>query len=149
MEVIFTKAEAGCTTQCKRSVGSIEEWESPDGGAIPHDMIHWIVETKLNLYDSLFGNISAGQDHYSVNELAHNDSELAKTEKLVLLIQADLAIRDGKLHADPDAIRGLYGLEYPHSCDKQIKGEIICAIDDAAKDWSALSVGDRVSRFFS
>ena len=148
MEISFTKTEGGCTTRCKRMDGSIEEWESPDGGSIPHDLVHWIVETKLDLRDSFYSNVAAGQDQYSVNELAHNDSELAVTEKLVLLIQNEIATRNGTLHADPNAIRGMYGLRYPDCCNEQEKESIISAIEADAVTWSALSVGEKVLHTF-
>lgn len=148
MEVTFTKTESGCTTRCRRSDGSCEEWESPDGVAIPHDLVHWIVETKLGLTESFYGNIAAGQDHYSVNELAHNDTELASTELLVLLIQNEIATRDGVLHADPEAIRGMYGLRYPEFCGDDARQAIIDAVDAESAEWAALKVGDTVTRTF-
>ena len=39
---------------------SITRKESPDRGSIPHDLVHWIVETKLDLRDSFYGNVAAG-----------------------------------------------------------------------------------------
>lgn len=83
-----------------------------------------------------------------MNELAKSDTELAKTEKLVLLIEADIAIRDGKLHADPTAVRGLFGLRYPHGFTEETITELIGLIDEAANDWSSRQVGDQVNRSF-
>ena len=148
MEVEYIKTETGCRTQCTRSDGSVIDWESPNNGKIPHDIVHWIIETKLCLNDSFYGNIARGQDDYSVNELAHSDTELAKTEKLVLLIEADMAIRDGKLHADPSAVRGLYGLQYPHDCSDETVTELIGLIDEAANDWRSRVPGEQVRRSF-
>lgn len=148
MEVKFTKTENGCRTKCTRIDGSVVEWEAPNNGRVPHDIVHWVIETTLCLDDSFYGNIAKGQDDYSVNELAHSDTELAKTEKLVLLIEADIAIRDGKLHADPNAMRGLYGLKYPHGCTDETVTELIGMIDEAAKDWNDRATGDEVRRTF-
>ena len=148
MEVIFTKTDSGCNTQCTRPDGTVVEWESPNNGKVPHDIVHWIIESKLELHDSFYGNIALGQDDYSVNELAHSNSELAKTEKLVLLIEADMAIRDGKLHADPSAMRGLYGLKYPHSCSEETVSELIGLIDGAASDWNSRVAGEQLHRSF-
>ena len=148
MEVIFTRTESGCRTRCKRDDGTSEEWNSPDGGAIPHDLVHWIVETKLDLRNSFYGNIAQGQDHHSVNELAHSASELASTELLVLLIQGEIATRNGTLHADPKAVRGIYGLHYPDSCSAQDKEAIIDTINSEAASWSAMEVGETLARTF-
>ncbi len=148
MEVIFTKTESGCRTRCKRDDGTSEEWDSPDGGAIPHDLVHRIVATKLDLRNSFYGNIAQGQDRYSVNELAHSDSELASTELLVLLIQSEIATSNGTLHADPKAVRGMYGLRYPDSCSDHDKEAIIDAIKVAAASWSVMGVGEAVARRF-
>lgn len=64
------------------------------------------------------------------------------------MIEADIAIRDGKLHADPNAMRGLYGLKYPHGCTDETVTELISMIDEAAKDWSDRATGDEVRRTF-
>lgn len=78
MDVTFTKTDRGCNTQCTRPDGSVVEWESPDNGKVPHDIVRWIVESKLDLHDSFYGNIALGEDDRSVNELAQSGSELAK-----------------------------------------------------------------------
>jgi hypothetical protein len=148
MDVTFTKTRTGCATRCQRSDSSVEQWESPGEDTPPHDIVHWIVETKLGLQDSFYGNIAAGQDHYSVNELAHADTELASTELLVLLIQSEIATRRGTLHADPEAIRGLYGLRYPDTCGADQREEIIHEIEVAGEEWSNLSEGGRWLRSF-
>ena len=148
MEVRLTKTENGCRTKCTRTDGSVVEWESPNNGKVPHDIVHWIIETKLCLHDSFYGNIARGQNDYSVSELAHSDTELAQTEKLALLIEADIAIRDGKLRADPSAVRGLYGLQYPHGCSDETVTELIDLIYEAASDWRSRVSGEEVSRTF-
>ncbi len=148
MNVCFTKTESGCKTCCTRIDGTFEEWESPDDGVIPHDMVHWIVENHLRLTESFYSHIAAGHGNYSVNELAHNESELANTELLVLLIQSEIASRNGSLYADPEAIRGMYGLNYPDSCSESDVETIIQEIHKAEDVWNAMGIAESVIHTF-
>jgi hypothetical protein len=106
------------------------------------------VETKLDLRDSFYANIASGLDHYSVNDLAVEDTELAATEVLVLLIQSEMATRRGRLHADPATLRGLFGLRYPSCCSEAHREEIIRDLEFASEEWGDLAEGDRLQRTF-
>ena len=148
MQVTFTKTAQGCRTRCERADRSIEEWDSPDAAGIPHDLMHWIVEAHLALEESFYGHIRNGLDHHRVNELAHSNSELASTELLVLLIQNEAAMRRGELHADPEAVRGLYGLHYPEYCSSADKESLINTLESATQAWRDLRIGNSWLRYF-
>jgi hypothetical protein len=59
-----------------------------------------------------------------------------------------MAIRDSKLHADPEALRGRYGLKYPHECTAAAIDQLIGSLDSAANDWRRRSIGEQVIRSF-
>ena len=111
-------------------------------------MVHWIVENHFGLSNSFYGHIAGGHGHYSVNELAHSESELATTERLVLLVQNEVATRNGTLHADSKAIRRMYGLHYPDYCSEKDVELIIQEILRAKDAWQKMGFAESVSHIF-
>lgn len=148
MIVTFTKTDAGCETRCTRLDGSCASWCSPGSGSVPHDLVHWVVEDHFHLSASFYGNIAAGQDHYSVNELADPDSELAQTESLVLNIECEFGVRQGRLHADPATLRGMYGLSFPDFLTSDDLNQILSKLDRLESAWAEMSIGERLEYQF-
>ena len=144
MNVVFRKTNSGCSTSCTRRDGFAESWESSVDGAVPHDLVHWIVEDHFKLKDSFFGYVARGKDHHSVNELADPESELSQTERLVLNIQGELGVEDGTIHADPSALRGLYGLEYPSYCSQGDVATILDTLHNARANWNGMRVNESI-----
>lgn len=142
MKLAFTKTDTAADLTITRSDGSADSWLTTMACGIPHDLIHWIVEDHFDLKHAFYGQIAAGMDQYAVNELAEPESELAKTEKLVLLIQTDHDIRAGKLNASSSHLRGLYGLRYPSFCADSDVDQICEKISSQSQRWAALHAGE-------
>ena len=113
-------------------------------GAIPHDLVHWIVEDHFQLKDSFYGYIARGKGHYSVNELADAETELSQTELLVLNIQGEMGVNDGTIHAKSEALRGLYGLEYPNFCTQGDVATILDTLRTARANWNGMRVNESI-----
>ncbi len=142
MRIQCTKTKQAAHLDITRSDGSSDRWETSMASGVPHDLVHWVVEEHFDLRSSFYGHIASGLDQYLVNELARPDTELAQTEKLVLLLQTELDVRSGRLHASPTHLRGLYGLRYPSYCDDEDIDRICDKIGTYASRWEEMAVGD-------
>jgi len=74
MLVRFTKqppAAAADTLVCVRVDGSVTEGALPRQGVLPHDAIHFVVETTLGWHDALFGHLARGNTHAATVQKLH------------------------------------------------------------------------------
>ena len=100
MLVRFTKnapaAKADSLT-CERPDGSTTKGEMPRQGILPHDAVHFVVETTLGWRDAFFGEIARGATLDKLATKLHGpkidwakNSRVPQSESLVECLQAEM-----------------------------------------------------------
>jgi hypothetical protein len=98
MEIRFTKCDGKVDwMECVRRDGSTTRCPMPKQGILPHDLIHYVVESSLELRHGFYGLIAAGvgfpkavppwnADEFEIDDL----TEALQAESLVECFQAEL-----------------------------------------------------------
>jgi hypothetical protein len=99
MLVRFTKnapAARADTLTCVRPDGSTTRHDLPRQGVLPHDAIHFVVESTLGWHDALFGHVARGGSLDEVTAKVHGQSggwskitQALQTEALVECLQGE------------------------------------------------------------
>ena len=99
MLVRFTKNAPSAkadTLTCVRPDGSTTQGEMPRQGVLPHDAIHFVVETTLEWRDAFFGEIARGATLDHITAKLHGikvdwtkHTQALQSESLVECLQAD------------------------------------------------------------
>jgi hypothetical protein len=99
MLVRFTKGSVTSKTDtlvCERADGTTTHSAMPKQGILPHDALHFVVETTLGWHDAFFGQIAAGASLDQITAKLHGQKiDRAKnipalqSESLVECLQAE------------------------------------------------------------
>ena len=114
MQLIATRlgpADKHDHLRCVRADGSATEVPMPRQGALPHDLVHALVETALGFSDGFMGLVARGADiafaeknfHEYVDPVRH--AQVAQAESVVEALQAQLWA------GSFDAVAFAYGVE--------------------------------------
>src|SRR3990170_6706374 len=95
MEIVITKGEREDSIEARRADGTSVVTSFPKKGPVPHDAVHFFVETELGLGDAFWGTVASGRHPEEVQEIAkaggHASAVRGSTPKpsIVPLIQSE------------------------------------------------------------
>lgn len=118
MEVEITKGTSGDLLQVRRGNGSIAKTDFPKKGLLPHDAIHLVVESELQMKTGFWGRVAAGATPEEVGAVAiaggHRSSSRAQTplEEIVELIQAERIVEcfEAEMWSEPSSVDTFIGV---------------------------------------
>ena len=162
MRITITKGEREDEIEAVRADGSSVRTSFPHKGPIPHDAVHFYVESSLSIRDGFWGMIAAGRHPEEVQEIAkaggHASAKrgtvpqtsivrLVQAERVVECFEADLW--SGSC-TSADTIRDAVAAGCAQSSVPQIEisDDAIAAIQsklrDLAKQWPQTAQGERL-----
>jgi hypothetical protein len=86
-----------------RDDGTHEARELETRGALPHDLVHYAVETEAGLRSSFYGRLARGETYEALATEPSGDAEAMQTEAVVASIQG-LTKKDAWSGADPEGV---------------------------------------------
>jgi hypothetical protein len=86
-----------------RDDGTREARDLETRGALPHDLVHYAVETEAGLKASFYGRLARGETYDALTAEPSGDAEAMQTEAVVARIQG-LAKDDAWLGGDPEEL---------------------------------------------
>ena len=119
MRITITKGERGDRIDLRRPNGSEVSTTFPHKGPIPHDAVHYFVESELGIGDGFWGLVAAGRHPEEIAELAkaagHASAKRASLPdaSIVGIVQAERAVEcfEADLwsgsQGDADTLRGV------------------------------------------
>ncbi|ABM22951.1 MULTISPECIES: hypothetical protein [Shewanella] len=158
MQVIFTKGtQRYGQLRCVRMDGSATETKMPEQGIAPHDMIHYVVEKRLQIQGAFFSQVKAGAnisftlEHNQASRAVTNKAEIWQVESIVETLQSLLWPGD-----TPTYDEFIYLLEQASSSRKlalpQISevdfDHILNEIMDLTVEWQGLGEGQSLTLKF-
>ncbi len=84
-----------------RDDGTCEARELETRSALPHDLVHYAVETEAGLRASFYGRLARGETYEELTAMAPDGPEAMQTEQVVAFIQGTMK-NDAWAGADPD-----------------------------------------------
>ena len=57
-------------------------------------------------------------------------------------------VREGIVHANPETLRGLYGLKYPAYCSQDDVTKILEKLEKTKESWSKIPLGESMELAF-
>jgi hypothetical protein len=152
MVVRFTKkADGRHRLTIVRDDGSVSQGRVIAGlgpEAIPHDLLHALVENRLGLSRGVYGMVNTGLDIAALLDparktLNQREAELMHSEAVTTLLQAEDAyegIGKDQLHAELARRCRALGLEEPPISEEQLR-ELRGLRGEYAKRWRELEIG--------
>src|SRR5262245_25208701 len=70
MQILVTKGERADWIEARRADGSVERENVPHKGPVAHDLVHFAVETELQMNSGFWGLIAAGHAPQQIVEMA-------------------------------------------------------------------------------
>ena len=162
MRITITKGERQDEIEAVRADGSSVRTSFPHKGPVPHDAVHFYVESSLAIGDAFWGMVAAGRHPDEVQEIAraggHASAKRAAVPQssIVRLVQAERVVEcfEADLWSgsstSPDTIRDAVaaGCAQSQVPPIQISDEAIAAIQsslsDLAKRWPQSAPGERL-----
>jgi len=163
MQIIITKGERGDRIDALRADGSRASTTFPRKGPIPHDAVHYFVESELGLDRGFWGHVAAGQHPEQVQEIAKAGGHASASRgrepdpDIVEMIQAERAVECfeadlwGGSASDPETFRGAVAAGCSQSLvpsleltDQQI-ARVRAKLTDLRARWSALPQGQSLT----
>ncbi|MGE5064329.1 MAG: hypothetical protein ACM3IG_09705 [Myxococcales bacterium] len=162
MQIIITKGEREDDIEAMRPDGSSVRTSFPHKGPIPHDAVHFYVETSLAIGDAFWGMVAAGSHPEEVASIAkaggHASAKRAgiPESSIVRLIQAERAVECFEADlwsgssSNPETIRDAIaaGCEQSLVPAPEISDDAILEIQSSLRDlvrrWPSLPVGERL-----
>ena len=104
IRVDITKGAREDRVTVTRAAGAAVSFQFPKKGPLPHDAVHYVVESVMGLQQAFWGRIAAGQSPDSIQQLAHAGGhpsvkraskpaadivEMLQAERLVECLEAD------------------------------------------------------------
>jgi hypothetical protein len=86
-----------------RDDGSRETRDLETRGALPHDLVHYAVETEAGLRASFYGRLARGESYEALTAEPSGDAEALQTEAVVASIQGFVK-KDAWSGADPEGL---------------------------------------------
>ena len=162
MKVEITKGTDRDWIEIFRDQNSTEKTSFPKKGAIPHDAVHFIVETELELRNGFWGMIADGVRAADIQDIAKkaghasaararlpdaNIVELLQAERLVECFEADIWSGSDDVELFQDIARA--ACESSFVPDMQISADTILAIRSQLKKfearWTGAPIGHTVT----
>jgi hypothetical protein len=162
MRITITKGEREDRIEAVRADGSSVQTTFPHKGPIPHDAVHFYVESALQLGDAFWGTVAAGRHPEEVAEIAkaggHASAKRATgaDPSIVRLVQAERVVEcfEADLWSggstSPETIRDALaaGCEQSLVPSLELSDGSIAAIQSSLKElvsrWPATPPGDRL-----
>src|SRR5579872_6166011 len=160
MRITIIKGERKDRIEAVRADGSCLSISFPHKGPIPHDLVHFHVESELAIADAFWGRVEAGKDPEEIAGLAKAAGHASATRaavpdtSIVGLIQAERAVEcfEADLwsgsESSPETIREMIGVACAQSLvpplgvsDGAIE-HVRARLSDVRCRWSASSIGD-------
>ena len=159
MRITITKGEREDLIDTARADGSAVHTSFPHKGPIPHDAVHFYVESALGLRDAFWGMVAAGRHPEEIAGIAkaagHASAKRAVVpdDAVVRLVQAERAVecfeadlwsgQDGS----PEIIRDAIAAGCAQSCvpppavSEEAIADIRAKLEDLRRRWSATAAG--------
>jgi hypothetical protein len=162
MRITITKGERKDRIEAARADGSRVETRFPHKGPIPHDAVHFHVESTLQLGDAFWGMVAAGRHPEEVADIAkaggHASAKRATEadDSIVGLVQAERVVEcfEADLWSggttSPETIRDAIAAGCAQSLVPTIdvSDEAVAAIQSSLKDlvvrWPAAAPGEKL-----
>jgi hypothetical protein len=162
MRITITKGEREDRIEALRPDGSSVRTSFPHKGPVPHDAVHFYVESSLAIDDAFWGMVAAGRDPEEVAEIAkangHASAKRATVadETIVRLVQAERVVEcfEADLWSgsttDPSTIREAIAAGCAQSLipPLEVGDEAIATIrshlNDLVRRWPAAKPGERL-----
>lgn len=162
MRITITKGEREDRIEAVRADGSSVCASFPHKGPIPHDAVHFYVESALGLDDAFWGTVAAGRHPEEVAALAkaggHASAKRASVpdDSIVRLVQAERAVEcfEADLwsggETSPDTIRHAVAAGCAQSLVPEIEvtdgaiASIRSSLADLRSRWPAARQGERL-----
>jgi len=139
--------------------GSVLRWIPPGGPGIPHDLLHWLVETDLGLDRAFWGLVADGMDFAAASEAAHGESPLAGRDTTQLM-QAEAAAAAVNARLTLDGVDDAYCVAYarelcvrqevvlPEGFDEGAVARLAGSLRGLSEEWTALAPRGTLLRRF-
>ena len=162
MRITITKGERADELEAVRADGSRVTTSFPHKGPVPHDAVHFHVESALAMGNAFWGMVAAGRHPETVGAIAkaggHASASRAAVpdEAIVQLVQAERAVEcfEADLWSgsstSPQTIREVVaaGCAHSHVPPLEISDEAIAnirsSLTDLARYWASVTRGDRL-----
>jgi len=162
MRITITKGDKEDRLDMERADGSQVSTRFPHKGPIPHDFVHYAVESELGFVSGFWGMVEAGHHPDDIQEMAkaagHASAKRAEvpTSDFVAAIQAERIVEAFEADLWSGASGDPSGVVYmadsgceqslvpPLSIDDSAVARIRGRIADFGARWSALSPGENI-----
>lgn len=162
MRITITKGEKEDRLDMHRADGSHLSTRFPHKGPIPHDFVHYAVESELGLDRGFWGLVHAGHDPAEIQEMAksagHASSKRADvpSPEFVAAIQAERVVEAFEADLWSGAVGDPSGVAYmaeagcaqsfvpPPALDPSCVARIRGRIAEFGEHWAALPPGEAI-----
>jgi hypothetical protein len=162
MRITITKGEREDSVEAVRADGSSVRSSFPHKGPIPHDAVHFYVESSLGIADAFWGMVAAGRHPEEVAAIAkeggHASAKRATVPEasVVRLVQAERAVECFEADlwsggaSSPQTIRETieagcaHSLVPPIDLSDQAIASIRFYLADLMRHWRSAPLGERV-----
>ena len=143
--------------------GSEVSWSwASYGDALPHDLVHWVIESRLGLVEGFWGLVASGVDPARVSKAAERiatgvhlrDLTARDTSELVQAEMLTAAVNALGWQSPHEALAALvescegFGVELPEGFDAGRLTSVAAEVDSWAERWRALWPGDSLELEF-
>jgi hypothetical protein len=162
MRITITKGEREDSIEAVRADGSSVRTSFPHKGPIPHDAVHFYVESSLGIADAFWGMVAAGRHPEEVAAIAkeggHASAKRAMVPEasVVRLVQAERAVECFEADlwsggaSSPETIRETieagcaHSLVPPIDLSDQAIASIRFYLADLMQHWRSAPLGERL-----
>lgn len=163
MRISITKGARDDRIEAVRQDGSSASTTFPHKGPVPHDAVHFFVESELGITDGFWGLVAAGRHPEEVQAIAKAGGHASASRAdlpdaaIVRMIQAERAVECfeadlwGGSEGDPQTFREVIHagcqqssvppLEVPNAAITRIRAHLV----DLRRRWSALGEGEGIT----
>ena len=159
MEIRITKGTACDRIEVRRSDGSVVGTDFPKKGPVPHDVVHFFVESELGVVEGFWGMVASGRHPEEIQDIAkvagHPSASrpsapdpaivpIVQAERIVECFEADLWSGGGDSQTFRDVVQAgceqslVSVLPISDGAIDRIRGQLT----DFRARWSTLAVGD-------
>jgi hypothetical protein len=162
MQITITKGECADRIEAVRADGSSVHTSFPHKGPVPHDAVHFYVESTLAIPDAFWGMVARGEHPEAIAALAkaagHASAARAMVpdESIVRLVQAERTVECFEADlwsgsdSGPEVIREMIvagcvqSLVPPLEISDEAISIIRSSLSDLLSRWSAAAAGDHL-----
>lgn len=162
MQITITKGTAGDLIEAMRSDGTSVRTHFPKKGPLPHDAVHYVVESELGIAEGFWGMVAAGRHPEEIQDVAkaagHASVSRARTPDpaIIPIVQAERIVECFEADlwgggSDSDTFRALVeaGCEQSLvpvlSIDDQTIARVRRRLAELRDRWATLPVGGNCS----